>query len=90
MDEKGILLGVLERMKAIVDRDQKTLNHLAQGTRDTITCIETDCADGTTLAPAVIFEGKRRDLSWGTNNPCEARYDFLVFIKIFLLKYIMF
>ena len=26
MDEKGLLLGVLERMKAIFDRDQKTVH----------------------------------------------------------------
>lgn len=73
MDEKGILLGVLGRMKAIFDRDQKTLQQIAQGTRDLLTIIECLCADGTCLPPSVIFEGKRRNLAWGEKNPCNAR-----------------
>ena len=32
MDEKGVLLGVIGRIKALFDRDQKTMHHLAQGT----------------------------------------------------------
>jgi hypothetical protein len=73
MDEKGIQLGVGKRMLVLVDRDQKTVQQVEDGSRELVTIIETVCADGTALPPCVIFKAKRRDLEWGRNNPCEAR-----------------
>lgn len=73
MDEKGIQLGVGEKIKAIVDRDQKAVQNIHSGNRDLVTIIECICADGTVLHPSVVFEGPHRDLKWGANNPCEAR-----------------
>lgn len=73
MDEKGLLLGLGKRIRAFVDRDQKTVNHLEDGNRELVTVIECVSADGTALKPSVIYQGARRDLEWGRNNPCGAR-----------------
>lgn len=74
MDEKGILLGVGKRTAAFVDRDQKTLYQVEDGNRELVTVIECISADGEALTPCVIYKGARRDLAWGRNNPCKARY----------------
>jgi hypothetical protein len=73
MDEKGVQLGVGGRIHAIIDRDQKTVHNIDTGNRDLVTIIECVCADGTALHPSVIFQGLRRDMRWGENNPCNAR-----------------
>jgi Tc5 transposase DNA-binding domain len=74
MDEKGIQLGVGQKVKAFVDRDQKDVYSVENGNRELVTVIETVCADGSCLQPSVIYQGKRRDLEWGRNNTCNARY----------------
>jgi hypothetical protein len=73
MDEKGVQLGIGTKTKALVDRDQKTVQHITNGRQDLVTIIECICADGTALHPLVVFKGARRDLRWGENNPCDAR-----------------
>ncbi|KAJ3534000.1 hypothetical protein NM688_g7200 [Phlebia brevispora] len=72
MDEKGIMLGIGRRTRAFVDRDQKTLYQIEDGNRELVTVIECISADGTALRPSVIYQGTRRDLEWGRNNPCGA------------------
>lgn len=72
-DEKGIQLGVGKSVAAIVDRNQKNVQQVEDGNREMVTIIETVCADGTALPPSVIFQGKRRVLEWGKDNPCDAR-----------------
>jgi hypothetical protein len=74
MDEKGIQLGVGQKVKAFVDRDQKDVYSVEDGNRELVTVIETISADGSCLQPSVIYQGKRRDLEWGQNNLCNARY----------------
>jgi hypothetical protein len=73
MDEKGIQLGVGKKVKAFVDRDQKTLYSVEDGNRELVTVIEAVCADGEALPPSVIFQGVKRDVEWGRNNPSGAR-----------------
>jgi hypothetical protein len=73
MDEKGIQLGIGQKVKAFVDRDQTDVYSVEDGNRELVTIIETVCADGSSLHPSVIYQGKRRDLEWGRNNPCNAR-----------------
>jgi hypothetical protein len=73
MDEKGIQLGIGKRVAALVDRGQKTAYQVETGSRELITIIETISADGAALSPCVIFQGKRRNLEWGRENPCNAR-----------------
>lgn len=70
---KGIQLGVGDKIKALVDRDQKVVQKIESGNRDLVTIIECISATGVALHPSVIFQGQRRDLRWGEDNPCEAR-----------------
>ena len=76
MDEKGVQLGISDRIAAIIDRDQQSVYQIEDGNQDIITIIETVCANGSTLHPLVIFQGKRRNLEWGRDNPCNARYGY--------------
>lgn len=73
MDEKGIQLGVGKSMAAFVDRGQKEVYSVEDGNRELVTVIETVSADGFSLQPSVIYQGLRRNLEWGRNNPCKAR-----------------
>ncbi|CAK5281220.1 unnamed protein product [Mycena citricolor] len=72
MDEKGIQLGDSGRTKVLADRDQKQVRKISDGDQELVTVLESVCADGTALAPTVIFKGVRRDLRWGENNPSNA------------------
>lgn len=74
MDEKGVQLGVGKRVLALVDRDQKNIHQIESGDRELVTVIEAVSADGYFLPPSVIFKGKRRNLEWARDNPCNARY----------------
>ena len=74
MDEKGIQLGMGKRVHVMVDRDQKTVHQVEDGNRELVTVIECVCADGTTIRPSVVFKGICRNLEWGHDNPCNARY----------------
>jgi hypothetical protein len=74
MDEKGIQLGIGARITAMIDRDQKTAYSIEDGNRELVTIIEAICADGSVLHPSVIFQGQWRNLEWGRNNPCNARF----------------
>ncbi|KIJ66195.1 hypothetical protein HYDPIDRAFT_46350, partial [Hydnomerulius pinastri MD-312] len=76
MDEKGVQLGVGKRTYVLVDRDQKTVHQIEEGSRELVTIIECVCADGTALAPAVIYKAKRRNLEWGRDNPSNAYISF--------------
>lgn len=80
MDEKGIQLGVGKRVAAIVDSDQKNVYNIEDGNRESVTVIETICANGTALAPTVIFEGKKVDFRWTKKNPCKARRVITIYI----------
>jgi hypothetical protein len=73
MDEKGIQLGVGTRVAALIDRAQKTAYQIEDGNRELVTILETICADGSSIRPSVVVQGKRRDLEWGRVNPCNAR-----------------
>jgi hypothetical protein len=70
---KGIQLGVADKIRVLVDRDQKVVQKIESGNRDLVTIIECISATGVALHPSVVFQGKRRDLRWGEDNPCDAR-----------------
>ena len=70
MDEKGFLIGRLQKAKrvfpkALVQR-QKLLGAGQDGSREWITLIATICADGSSLPPALIYKAASGDLqdSW--------------------------
>ena len=74
MDEKGVQLGVGQRVYALVQRSQETVNQIEDGNRELVTIIEAVCADGSVIPPSVVFKDVKRDLEWGHVNPCRARY----------------
>jgi hypothetical protein len=73
MDEKGIQLRIGQCTLVLVDWDQKTVQQVEDGNHKLVTVIETVCVDGSFLPPSVIYKGKRRDLEWRRNNPCNTR-----------------
>jgi len=58
MDEKGIQLGIRQKVKAFVDCDQKDVYSIQDGNHELVMVIETASADGSCLEPSVIFQGK--------------------------------
>ena len=60
MDEKGFLLGRLNKVRRIFSRDLKgsgkLLGAVQDGSRDWLTVAATICADGTALAPLLIYQ----------------------------------
>jgi helix-turn-helix, Psq domain len=73
MDEKGIQLGMGQRVRAFVDRDQKCVFQVEDGDRELVTIIECVSADGQAIRPSAVFKGARRNMEWGRDNPCQAR-----------------
>ena len=60
MDEKGCMLGILTRSKRVFSRrlyeDGKIKAHIQDGNREWITLLACICADGSALAPALIYQ----------------------------------
>jgi hypothetical protein len=70
MDEKGFLIGHLQKVKRIFPKalmqQQKLLGTGQDGSREWITVIATIYADGSSLPPALIYKAVSGDLqdSW--------------------------
>lgn len=70
MDEKGFLLGNINKAKRIFSKDLKASGKLIgagqDGSREWITVVATICADGSTLPPLLIYEGSSGSIqdSW--------------------------
>ena len=70
MDEKGFLIGFLTKTKRVFTRaafDQKRiLGAIRDGNREWITLIVTICADGTSIAPGLIYKAETGNIqdSW--------------------------
>ena len=66
MDEKGFLIGHLQKVKRIFPkalvRTQKLLGSGQDGARNWITLVATICADGSSLPPALIYKAVSGDL----------------------------
>lgn len=60
MDEKGCMLGILTRSKRVFSRrlyeEGKIKAHIQDGSREWITLLACICADGSALAPALIYQ----------------------------------
>ena len=59
MDEKGFLLGVLQKMKRVYTKEALEQGYLLgakqDGSREWITLVASICADGTALPPSIIY-----------------------------------
>lgn len=72
-DETGIQSGI-GTTEYVVGRKGKGVQHQQRdGNRENITVLPTICADGTNLAPAIIFKGEAYQSKWLQNNPLHAR-----------------
>lgn len=57
-DEKGFMLGMGHKVRCITTRGRNAGRLMQDGNRETVTIIETICADGTVLRPLIIWKGK--------------------------------
>ena len=64
MDEKGIMMGVLAKLKVICSRKHKTTRTTQQGSREWVSLIECISSDGRVLSPYVIFKAKVLNKAW--------------------------
>jgi hypothetical protein len=73
MDETNIMLG--RGGKKCVVSWSKTKQQWAKedGNRESVSVVETICADGTVLKPTVIYSGKSFSKQLMENNPCGAQ-----------------
>lgn len=80
MDESAFMLG-RGRKARVIGRKQSGGKRIKQshvhqdGNRETVTVVETICADGSTLIPTVVYRGKRFNKGWAgpEANPLEAQ-----------------
>lgn len=71
-DETGIQQGIGTRERVFGPAKQSVQHQQRSGTRENITVIVTICADGTSLAPSVIYKGECFQASWHQDNPLNA------------------
>ncbi len=73
-DETGIQKGIGTSERVYGPANRSVQHQQRSGDRENITVIETICADGTSLAPSVIFKGEGYQVSWKQDNPLNASY----------------
>ena len=71
-DETGIQKGIGTKQRVVGGTGKKVQHQVRSGDRENITIIETICADGTTIAPAVIYKGEGYQVNWKQDNPLNA------------------
>jgi hypothetical protein len=67
-DEKGLVCGNDGHVKVFVDRKQRKTVKIGVTDRDLTTVIECISPLGTSIAPMIIFKGKRQAQQWCTDN----------------------
>lgn len=72
-DETGIQQGVGTKEYVVGGKGKSVQHQQREGNRENITVLPTICADGSNLAPAVIFKGEGFQAKWEQNNPLDAR-----------------
>jgi hypothetical protein len=68
-DETGIQSGIGITERVIGAAGTKIQHQQRSGTRENITVLPTICADGTSIAPTVIFKGEAFQTRWLQENP---------------------
>jgi hypothetical protein len=56
MDEKGVMMGVLAKLRVVVSRKNKKPYMTQHGSREWVSLIECISSDGRVLSPYVIFK----------------------------------
>lgn len=73
-DETGIQSGIGVMERVIGPAGTKLQHQQQSGNRENITVLPTICADGTSVAPTVIYKGEAFQMKWLQDNPLNARY----------------
>ncbi len=71
-DETGIQNGIGTVEQVVGPAGESIQHQQRSGDRENITVLVTICADGTSIAPAVIFKGETFQSSWKQDNPLNA------------------
>jgi hypothetical protein len=72
-DETGMQTGIGLKEYVIGPKGASVQHQERGGSRENITVLPTICADGTSLAPVVIFKGEAFQTKWCQENPIHAR-----------------
>ena len=69
LDETGSSMGTIEEGYIVVDKESQMKRYKAEpGRQEWITVLECICADGTSIAPMIIFKGKNVNSGWIPEN----------------------
>ena len=71
-DETGIQTGTAVKEQVIRAKGKTTQHQTREGNQENITMIVTICADGSSIAPAIIFKGQAFLAGWQQHNPLGA------------------
>jgi len=71
-DETGIQSGIGVTERVIGPAGAKMQHQQRSGMRENITVLPTICADGTSIAPTVIYKGEAFQTKWLQDNPLDA------------------
>jgi hypothetical protein len=69
MDKKGVMMGVIAKLRVVVSRKNKKPYMTQQGKREWVSLIECISLDGRVLSPFVIFKCKALLKDWYKNFP---------------------
>jgi len=72
-DESGLQTGIGQKEYVVGGKGKHVQHQDRSGNRENITALPTICADGTCLAPLVIFKGNAFQIKWLQENPLNAR-----------------
>ena len=72
-DETGIQTGIGVTERVIGPAGAKIQHQQRSGNRENITVLPTICADGTSVAPTVIYKEEAFQTKWLQENPLDAR-----------------
>ena len=64
IDETGFSIGTVENARVIVDSNVRTKYQAQPGRQEWVTAVECVCADGSSIAPLIIFKGEKVLSSW--------------------------
>jgi hypothetical protein len=68
MDETGFGIGTSQSCRVIIDSTLRTRYKLEPGRQEWVSIVECICANGTSLTPMVIFQGKNVCNTWFTES----------------------
>lgn len=75
MDETGFIPSNEDSEQVVGRKGKKVQHRVGTANRETTTVLVTICADGTHLAPSIIYKGEHLYAKWTKNNVAEARYE---------------